>query len=117
MNSRHIVPQVSLTTNSHSSARAWCPRTLAGKAGGTWKIALLVFLVTGLTAHAQWVRFRTAQIRATVPAGTTFTNTFVITNGINVSTDIVSAVNFSVSNLPAGTGTTLTDTNGNALLS
>src|SRR4051812_21529831 len=82
-------------------------------------LAALVLLGLGVVdIQAQvdpWVRFTTAQIRVTVPLNST--NTTVITNLVSVSTNAVNPVSFSVSGLPAGAGATLTDTNGNSLLS
>jgi autotransporter-associated beta strand protein len=78
---------------------------------------LTLLCLMGATAFAQtpWVRFELGQVRVTVPLNTT--NSVVITNLVNVSTDNVSAVTFDVSNLPPGAGAILTDTNGNPLLS
>jgi autotransporter-associated beta strand protein len=78
---------------------------------------LLLVCVAELSTFAQSpsVRFTTAQLRVTVPIGTT--NSTVITNLINVSTGLLSAVNFDVSGLPAGASAVLTDTNGNSLTS
>src|SRR5439155_1542074 len=118
MNPRYISPTGNLTIAPLSLPKDGRP----GTSRAAWVVSRFSFLImllclTEFKAQAQSVRIIASQIRATVPAGVGFTNTFVITNNINVSTDIVSAVNFSVSGLPAGTGTTLTDTNGNALLS
>ena len=105
------------------SALADSPPTplLTGRFGARlgllWRMAALILLMVGASVQAQdpWVRFTTAQIRVTVPLNTT--NSVVITNLVEVSTNIASAVNFNVSGLPAGASATLTDTNGNALLS
>src|SRR5882724_885635 len=74
-----------------------------------WVLALLVVS----SAHGQAIRFRAGQVRITVPINSTDSTT--ITNQVNLSG--VTNANFSVSGLPGGTGSVLTDTNGNVVTS
>lgn len=77
-------------------------------------VATLVCFIEASSANAQAIQFRAAVVRVTVPLGTT--NSTTITNVVNLTGGAANA-NFDVSGLPAGAGYSLTDTNGNALLS
>ncbi|MDD1748596.1 MAG: hypothetical protein LUO89_01850, partial [Methanothrix sp.] len=78
-------------------------------------LLLLLGVIPSAVGQSPWVRFTTARPRVTVPVNTT--NSVVITNMVEVSTNITGPVTFNVSGLPAGASATLTDTNGFALLS
>ena len=90
---------------------------LKQKVAGIRVLLFLFLLLAASTAGAQaFIRFNMTQGRVTVPAGSIFTNSTVLTNSVNLGSGAASA-NFDVSGLPAGAGYVLTDTNGNALLS
>lgn len=74
---------------------------------------MLLFAASSVLAQIQPASFNVTQVRITVPINST--NSTAITNIVNVPGP--DPANFSVTGLPAGAAATLTDTNGNPLLS
>jgi len=77
-------------------------------------MTVALFCATALTVDAQGIRYSLSRVRVTVPVNSTDSN--VITNLVSLTGGVTNA-SFDVSGLPAGASATLTDTNGNALLS
>ena len=106
-----------LPTNGVCSASSSAPNSVISSCNALLvsAIVLLSLCLFAPSAGAQTVQFRSTPVRITVPLNST--DATIISNFVNLSDSVVDPVNLDVTGLPAGTGYTLTDTNGNPLLS